>query len=526
MLETVNLDARLTKDEYNDKIKKLRNKLSELQHAVKDKGLPVIVIFEGWSAAGKGSKTSEIIKTLDPRYFTTNCTKPPSADEARKPFLWRHWLGIPPKGRFAIYVRSWYPEAGNDFAEDRISEAEALYRFESINRFERQLTDDGTLIIKFFLHISREEQKARLDSLAANADTAWRVVPADYERNRNYTKFYEAYEKMIKATDTPNAPWRLVAGHDNRYSAVEIHSILINSIEAALKSKTSKNKASKTDKGAPGSAASLPQPLPQPLSLPLPPQAPGPGLIINNGAPLVMIRRLRDVDLSPVLDADTYKARLSGIQTRLFSLHNAIYRKKIPLVIAYEGWDAAGKGGNIKRLTAALDPRGYNVIPISAPNALELSYPFLWRFWQTLPKDGHIVIYDRTWYGRVLVERIEGFAREDEWRRAYREINEFEAELVHWGAAVVKFWLHIDKDEQFKRFTNRAQNPDKQWKITDEDWRNRDKWDAYENATNDMLRLTSTTYAPWHIIESQDKRYARVKTIEILIEALEKRLSY
>ena len=236
------------------------------------------------------------------------------------------------------------------------------------------------------------------------------------------------------------------------------------------------------------------------------------------------MKRLGEIDLSPTIGANEYKARLAEAQARLFSLHNEIYRKKIPLIVAYEGWDAAGKGGNIKRLTSALDPRGYDVIPIAAPSATELSLPFLWRFWQALPKDGHIAIFDRTWYGRVLVERIEGYAREDEWRRAYREINEFEAELAHWGAVVVKFWLHIDKDEQLRRFTSRAQTPEKQWKINDEDWRNREKWDKYETAVDDMLMLTSTERAPWLVVESQDKRFARVKAIEALVGALQNRL--
>ncbi|MCL2060336.1 MAG: polyphosphate:AMP phosphotransferase [Oscillospiraceae bacterium] len=498
MLETVNLDARMSKSDYSDRIKKLRNRISNLQHEVKDSGLPVIIIFEGWSAAGKGKKTSEIIRTLDPRYFTTHCIKPPSDDELRKPFLWRHWLSVPPKGRFAIYVRSWYPEASNDYAEKRISGAETARRLDSINKFERHLAEDGALIVKYFLHISRDEQKKRLDDLAANADTAWRAPPADYERNQNYAAFYDAYDNMLQKTDTAHAPWHIIAGHDSRSAVTEIYKTLVGAIESALKSKHGKSKHIGADANADAA--------------------------LSGGAPLVPMPKLKDVDLSLKLDEDAYKARLSDVQARLFSLHNTIYMRKIPLVIAYEGWDAAGKGGNIKRVTSALDPRGYDVIPISAPNPMELSRPFLWRFWQTLPKDGHISIYDRTWYGRVLVERIEGFAREDEWLRAYREINEFEMELVHWGAVVVKFWLHIDKHEQFRRFSDRAENPEKQWKITDEDWRNREKWDAYESAVNDMLRLTSTEYAPWYIIESQNKRYARIKAIETLIAALEERV--
>ena len=496
MLETVDLTACMSDEIYKDKIIKLRARLSSLQHKVKDGGLPVIILFEGWSAAGKGRKMAEIIKSLDPRNFTTYCVKPPSADEKRKPFLWRHWLSIPPKGRFAIYDRSWYPEASNDFVENRITGAEAELRLASINKFERQLYDDGVLIIKFFLHIGRDEQKTRLDNLAQNADTAWRVVPVDYERNRNYDKFYETYDRMLRVTDTPYAPWRVISGHDSRSSLVGIYSEIVRAIENALPAALKKKQSGKISDS---------------------PAA--------DGAQLIPMQKLRDVDLRASLEKEEYDKRLEAAQSRLFSLHNKIYTKKIPLVIAYEGWDAAGKGGNIKRLTGALDPRGYEVIPIAAPSPQELSYPFLWRFWRTLPKDGHIAVYDRTWYGRVLVERIEGFAREDEWRRAYGEINDFEAELVQWGAVVVKFWLQIDKKEQLRRFKSREQTPEKRWKITEEDWRNREKWDAYEAATDDMLRLTSTAHAPWHIVESQDKRYARVKTIETLIGALEKRLN-
>jgi len=527
MLETINLDSQLSKDAYRDGIKCLRDRLSALQHDVKDGGLPVIIIFEGWSAAGKGSKMSEIIKSLDPRYFTTHCTKPPSADEARKPFLWRHWLGIPAKGNIAIYDRSWYPEASADFVENRISEEEAEHRLDAINKFERQLSDDGALIVKFFLHISRDEQKKRLDNLATNTDTAWRVVPADYKRNHNYTKFYAAYDHMIKVTNTAYAPWRLIAGHDARHAATEIYKTLIGAIEDALAASASQSARGAAD-GVECADGAVPGESRVSQADANAQDGAGYGAahsaLSAGGAPLIAMQRLRDVKLDMTIDDDDYKDRLAAAQTRLFSLHNAIYRKKIPLVIAYEGWDAAGKGGNIKRLTAALDPRGYEVIPIAAPSARELSYPFTWRFWQALPKDGHIAIFDRTWYGRVLVERLEGFAKEGEWRRAYREINEFEADLVHWGAAVVKFWLHIDKDEQLRRFQSRQQTPEKQWKINDEDWRNREKWDEYEEATDDMLRLTSTAYAPWYVIESQNKRYARVKTIETLIAALEKRL--
>lgn len=224
------------------------------------------------------------------------------------------------------------------------------------------------------------------------------------------------------------------------------------------------------------------------------------------------------------MEEDAYKKELKQLQHRLGELHNRLYRKKVPVIIAYEGWDAAGKGGNIKRITGALDPRGYEVHPIASPEPHEKARHYLWRFWTRLPKTGHIAIFDRTWYGRVMVERLEGFCSENDWKRAYNEINEFEKELHDWGAVIIKFWVQIDKDTQLERFNERQNTPQKQWKITDEDWRNREKWDQYEDAVNEMIQKTSTTYAPWHILESVDKRYARIKALKIVIEELEKAL--
>ena len=235
-------------------------------------------------------------------------------------------------------------------------------------------------------------------------------------------------------------------------------------------------------------------------------------------------RRLSEVELDKEISEEEYKKELRHLQKKLNALHYRLYRKKIPVVIAYEGWDAAGKGGNIKRIAGALDPRGYEVHPIASPEPHEKARHYLWRFWTRLPKTGHIAIFDRTWYGRVMVERLEGFCSTNDWQRAYNEINEFEKELSQWGAVIIKFWVQIDKDTQLERFTERQNTPEKQWKITDEDWRNRDKWDQYEDAVNEMLQKTSTEYAPWHILESVDKKYARIKALKIVIEELEKAL--
>ena len=233
---------------------------------------------------------------------------------------------------------------------------------------------------------------------------------------------------------------------------------------------------------------------------------------------------LSEVELNKDMDVLEYRRELAKCQKKLGKLHNELYRKKIPVVIAYEGWDAAGKGGNIKRIAGALDPRGYDVHPIASPEPHEKSRHYLWRFWTRLPKTGHIAIFDRTWYGRVMVERLEGFCTQNDWQRAYNEINEFEKELTDWGAVVIKFWVQIDKETQLERFKDRENTPEKRWKITDEDWRNREKWDMYEDAVNEMLQKTSTESAPWYILESNNKYYARIKALKTVIKRLEKAL--
>lgn len=235
--------------------------------------------------------------------------------------------------------------------------------------------------------------------------------------------------------------------------------------------------------------------------------------------------KLAEIPLDRTLKSEVYEKRLKEDQRELAELHEKLYRKRVPLIIAYEGWDAAGKGGNIRRVAKALDPRGYDVIPIAAPSPEEAARHYLWRFWKNIPRDGHIAVFDRTWYGRVLVERVEGFCKPEEWRRAYREINEFECQLRDWGAIILKFWLQIDKDEQLRRFNDRQDTPSKQWKITDEDWRNRSKWDEYEVCVNDMMKYTSTDFAPWHIIESQDKKFGRIQTLELIIDAIQTHFS-
>ena len=336
--------------------------------------------------------------------------------------------------------------------------------------------------------------KKRFQHLEDSPITAWRVTKDDWKHHKNYNRYLEAFDQMLTRTNTPYAPWRVMESEDRRWAAVRASETIIQQMEQALAKRQN----------------SLPAPL-APIDAP-------------EKFQLVEVSPLGAVEPARDFDESLYKETLKQLQKQLRRLHNKLYLRKIPVVIVYEGWDAAGKGGNIKRVTAALDPRGYEVVPIAAPTPDELRHHYLWRFWNQLPKTGHIAIFDRSWYGRVMVERIEGFCSENDWRRAYTEMNEFERTLTQWGAVVIKFWLHIDQEEQLRRFTLRQQTPEKQWKITDEDWRNREKWPQYEVAVNDMLRYTSTDFAPWHIIESNNKKFARIKALKIIIRALEERM--
>ena len=363
--------------------------------------------------------------------------------------------------------------------------------------FEQELAQDGMLIIKFFLHISKKEQKKRFQALEENKETNWRVTETDWKHNKAYDEWLRAYEEMIQKTDTSFGSWTIVEATDKEYARVKIISTVVEIFADRL---------AKEEAKAAGKGASV-----EPLT--------GESSAITFGSSV-----LDAVDLSKSLTRSVYKKKLDDLQKRMALLHSELYKQRIPVVIGFEGWDAGGKGGAIHRLTKTMDPRGYEVIPTAAPNDIEKAHHYLWRFWNHIPKAGHVAIFDRTWYGRVMVERIEGFCTEEEWRRAYNEINRMEAQMADAGAIVLKFWLHIDKDEQKKRFEERMEDPNKQWKITDEDWRNREKWEDYVKAVDEMILRTSTTYAPWIIVEGNDKFYARIKILETVVEAIEKRL--
>ena len=493
MLEKIDLSKKVDKKTYRRVMDEAEEKLGLLQRECKDAGIPVILVFEGMGAAGKGVQINRLIQALDPRGFDVYACDRPTEDEQMRPFLWRYWTKTPAKGRIAVFDRSWYRSVQVDrfdglTREDRLGDA-----YQDILSFEKQLCDDGTVIMKFFLYIDKDEQKKRFKKLEGSKETSWRVTEEDWNRKKDFDRYLKMNEEMLEKTDTDYAPWVIIEAVDKDYAALKIVSTVMDRLEYELEhrrpedGKQAQRQESKTRER------------------------------FKNGV-------LSGIDLSKSLTEEEYKTRLKKLQKRLAELHSELYRLRIPVVIGFEGWDAGGKGGAIKRLTSNLDPRGYRVNPTAAPNDIEKVHHYLWRFWNSVPKAGHIAIFDRTWYGRVMVERIEGFCSEAEWRRAYQEINEMESHMANAGAVVLKFWLHIDKDEQERRFRERQANPAKQWKITDEDWRNREKWDQYEEAVNEMLIRTSTTYAPWIVVEGNDKRYARVKVLQTVVDALEKKV--
>ena len=495
MLENIDLTRKLDKVEYKKLLPALEVKLGELQRKARELKVPVIIVFEGWDAAGKGTLINKLILSLDPRGCTVYPTNPPTEEERLRPFLWRFWMKTPERGRIAVFDRSWYGRVLVERVDKLIKKNSWQKSYESINAFERQLADAGNIIIKFYLHISKEVQKKRFRKLLKNPATAWKVSKEDWRHHKQYRKYLAAVEDMLGKTGKPWAPWTVVESHDERYATEKVFRTVVESLEEALAKVARARKAAEK---APAHKPAKPERVE--------------GSILDK------------VDLSVALTKVEYEKQLEELQQRMWELEHEIYKRRVPVIITYEGWDAAGKGGNIKRLVRTMDPRGYEVVPIAAPNDVEKDHHYLWRFWIRFPKAGHIAIFDRTWYGRVLVERVEGFCREDDWKRAYTEINEMEEQFVDFGGVLVKLWIHIDKNEQLKRFQLRQKDPHKQWKITDEDWRNREKWDAYKQAVDEMLVRTSTVYAPWTVVEADSKYYARIKTLKSVIAAVEKRL--
>lgn len=563
MLDTVRLGSKkVSKKEYKVRFKELINKLVVLQQEAKRQELGVVVLFEGWKGAGKGSRISDLLYHLDARDTSVYVTEDFEGEEAENvlseefgsagyfPVMQQFWKALGQRGSMTFYDRGWYsvaaqhvinmlPKKGKLSKKERAAvEAHTARMLPSIEDFETQLRNDGYLVIKFFLHISEQTQRERLVGLYSDPATKWRVTQSDLEQLEHYSQSYRVYDEMLKRSNFKAAPWILLDASDHRRVNLSVAQTLVTALEREL-SRPKNNAALEAEAKAKensaaavaGSEADDERERSDEENQLLRLQAEHEAAAMSAHAPTMTrfipsahIPSLDEVDHSLALTHDEYKLQLKAEQERLRRIELEMYIRRVPMMIMYEGWDAAGKGGSIKRVAQALDARSYTIFPSPAPTKPELLHPHLWRYWTRLPKAGHVGIYDRSWYGRVLVERVEGFASTDQWSRAYEEINEFERDMVDWGAILLKFWVDISPETQLRRFEARENNPAKRWKITAEDWRNRDKYPQYRAAVDDMFRLTSTHNAPWIILESDDKCYARVKALRIINEAIEKRL--
>lgn len=489
MFESAELGHRIDKATYDAEVPGLREALLDAQFDLaKNAGFPVIVLVGGLDGAGRSETVNLLNEWMDPRFIQTHGMGEPSEEEMERPMMWRFWRALPPKGRIGVFLGSWYTWPILNRVQGRTKDAELVQSLERARRLETMLTNEGALIIKFWLHLSKKEQKYRLKTLEKDPLTRWRVTDRDWARYKMYGKLRLIHETVIRHTSTAEAPWMIVEGADARYRSLTVGNMILEALRKRL--------------GEPELA---------PAEIYAPPLLPS----------LDKLHILKMLDLGQKIGKKKYEAELEKYQGKLALLTRDPQFAKFTVVAVFEGNDAAGKGGAIRRVAGALDARYYQIVPIAAPTEEERAQPYLWRFWRHVPRRGRFTIFDRSWYGRVLVERVEKFCSEANWMRAYLEINDFESQLVRHNILVVKFWLAISKDEQLRRFKARENIGFKRFKITEEDWRNREKWDDYERAVCDMVDRTSTEIAPWTLVEANDKNFARIKILKTLCRRIE-----
>ncbi len=489
MFESAELGHKTDKETYDAQVPKLREALLDAQFDLaREARFAVIILVGGLDGAGRGETVNLLNEWMDPRFLQTHGMGEPSDEEMERPMMWRFWRALPPRGRIGVFLGSWYTWPILHRAQGHTKDAELVQSMERARRLEKMLTDEGALILKFWLHLSKKAQKAQLKALEQDPKTSWRVTKRDWARYKMYDELKLIHESVIRHTSTVEAPWQIVEGADHRYRSLTIGNAILASLRKRL------------DEPEQRGRRIYAPPLPSAID---------------------QLHLLKALDLGQALEREKYEKQLEKYQERLALLTRDPRFSGITVIAAFEGNDAAGKGGAIRRAARALDARCYHIVPIAAPTEEERAQPYLWRFWRHIPRRGRITIFDRSWYGRVLVERVEGFCSEADWMRAYGEINDFEAQLVRHRIVVVKFWLAISKDEQLRRFEEREKISFKRFKITEEDWRNREKWDDYERAVCDMVDRTSTEIAPWTLVEANDKYFARIKILRTLCQRIE-----
>lgn len=476
MFEAVELGQSLSKEEFKSREDQFRSELLEMQRQLRAANIATLVIVSGVSTAGKGHVVNQLNKWFDSRGIETHAFWDETDEELQRPQEWRYWTRLPPRGSIGVMFNGWYGPAFHDLDQTDVDVDETARR---IDEMERMLYQDGMLIIKLWFHLSKQTYKSRKNK---------------YQKQRPYKKFLANAERVIRLTDSGESPWHLVEADDRWFRDASVASILLESMQQRLaEQRITERRARMHEQVA----------------------------AIDDEQLTILDR----VDLSANLSRKEYEELLDEYQQQLFQLSWLANKQKCSTVMVFEGWDAAGKGGAIRRITASMDARLYRVISIAAPSDEEKAHHYLWRFWRHIPRAGYMTMYDRSWYGRVLVERVEEFAQPHEWMRAYQEINDFEEQLTRHGNLLVKFWLHISNEEQLRRFNERESVEWKSYKITEEDWRNREKWDAYKQAVNTMVSHTSTRDAPWHLIAANNKHFARIEILRTVCQRLVARLN-
>jgi polyphosphate:AMP phosphotransferase len=492
MFESAEVGHKLDKTQYEKEVPALRAALLNAQYDLLQQArFPLLVLLSGIGGGGRSETANRLNEWMDPRHIRTHAFGEYNDLERERPPMWRYWEALPPKGKTGLFLNAWYRELLVEGAAGRIDDGDIHRALQEIRHFETTLADEGVLLVKIWFHLSRADQRKRIKELLDDPRTRWRVSDDDLAQLKVYHRFRDVSEHALRETSTGEAPWMVIEATDPRYRDVTAGRVLLEALRERL-------------------AAKAP---------PRPPVSAAPVISLADN-----VKLLRDVDLTKKVDRKEYQKQLVKFQERLALLTQRKKFGRRSMVVVFEGHDAAGKGSSVRRITYALDARQYTVVPIAAPTDEERAQPYLWRFWRRLPGNGHITIFDRSWYGRVLVERVEGLCSPSDWMRAYPEINDFEEQLLRHGTILVKFWLQISKAEQLRRFKAREHTPFKRFKITPDDWRNRKKWNAYEGAVADMIERTSTEIAPWTIVESEDKYYGRVKILRTLVKALDEAL--
>lgn len=471
----------------NISTKDLKERLARISRVCQNLEIPVLVMVDGFESSGKGYVINTLTEELNPKYFDVEVFETNEEYDSKFPFTKRFFEHAPRKGHMQFFDRSFYYKL---FDSLKVDEKNLDEEINSLEKMEKALYDDQTIIIKIFLNVSEDEQKDRIEKLEKSNEKSFYLSANDKNQNKNYKAYQKHMANILEKTNFPFSPWIIIDSDDlkeaSKTAVFQMLEALTIGIERVSTQRiNSKNTQRSYDKD---------------------------------------VKIIENIDLDKKLDKDEYKERKKELQEEIRKVLFEFYKKDISTVLVFEGVDAAGKDGAIARLIKKVDPRLYTVHAISAPSKEELDRNYLWRFYDKLPKDGYMGIFSRSWYGRVMVERVEGFAKTNEWDRAYGEILDMEKNIYNHGSLILKFFVVIDKDEQYKRFKDREKNPDKNYKLTDEDWRNRDKWDAYIKAMNEMLDRTNADYAPWIIIEGNNKKYARIKVMEEFLKYAKKRL--